>query len=223
VGLGRRLDGEIRQACSISIRRITYSPTTDSFNGNGVIVAGNNANGTPGVSNTTLTGGNGVLLPRIGVAWSPKMFNGKVVVRAGWGMYYDRGELFSYLSPGRCAEHHDGRAVWDQCASPICEYVTWPGRDGHSCEPMAMAPRSDSPWGRPIASRSKCAGAGNSAGIFQMPAPVDGAPIPPMFLVRPTQRTTTVIPGATMRATTSSLYDEHDTGYPVAAPQRFGD
>jgi hypothetical protein len=34
------------------------------------------------------------------VAWSPKMFNSKVVVRAGWGMYYDRGELFAYLSPG---------------------------------------------------------------------------------------------------------------------------
>ena len=28
------------------------------------------------------------------------MFNSKFVVRAGWGMYYDRGELFSYLSPG---------------------------------------------------------------------------------------------------------------------------
>jgi hypothetical protein len=28
------------------------------------------------------------------------MFNSKVVVRAGWGMYYDRGELYAYLSPG---------------------------------------------------------------------------------------------------------------------------
>ena len=28
------------------------------------------------------------------------MFSSKVVVRAGWGMYYDRGELFTYLSPG---------------------------------------------------------------------------------------------------------------------------
>ena len=31
------------------------------------------------------------------------MFNDKVVVRAGWGMYYDRGELFTYLSPGFAA------------------------------------------------------------------------------------------------------------------------
>jgi hypothetical protein len=28
------------------------------------------------------------------------MFNSKLVVRAGWGMYYDRGELYAYLSPG---------------------------------------------------------------------------------------------------------------------------
>ena len=28
------------------------------------------------------------------------MFHDKVVVRAGSGMYYDRGELFSYFSPG---------------------------------------------------------------------------------------------------------------------------
>ena len=31
------------------------------------------------------------------------MFNNKLVVRAGWGMYYDRGELFAYLSPGFAA------------------------------------------------------------------------------------------------------------------------
>ena len=78
----------------------SYDPTTDSFGGNGVIIAGNNANGTKGVSNTTLTGRQWGFAPRVGVAWTPKMFNNKIVVRAGWGMYYDRGELFTYLSPG---------------------------------------------------------------------------------------------------------------------------
>jgi hypothetical protein len=34
--------------------------------------------------------------PRIGIAWSPLT---KLTVRAGYGLYYDRGELFSYLSP----------------------------------------------------------------------------------------------------------------------------
>lgn len=78
----------------------SYNPATDTIGSNGIIIAGNNANGTAGVSNTTLTGRQWGFAPRLGVAWSPKMFNSKIVVRAGWGMYYDRGELYSYLSPG---------------------------------------------------------------------------------------------------------------------------
>ena len=75
--------------------KYSYDPTTDTITSNGLIVAGKN-----GVSNSTLTGRQWGLAPRVGVAWSPKMFNSKVVVRAGWGMYYDRGELYAYLSPG---------------------------------------------------------------------------------------------------------------------------
>ena len=55
------------------------------------------------MSDTTLTGRQWGFAPRIGVAWSPKKFDDKVVVRAGWGIYYDRGELFAYLSPGFAA------------------------------------------------------------------------------------------------------------------------
>ncbi len=78
-----------------------YNPMTDAIVSNGLIVAGNNPKaGTPGVSNTTLTGRQWGFAPRVGVAWSPKIFNNKLVVRAGWGLYYDRGELFAYLSPG---------------------------------------------------------------------------------------------------------------------------
>ncbi len=81
--------------------KYSYDPTTDTISSNGLIIAGNNPKfATPGVSKTTLTGRQWGFDPRIGVAWSPKMFNNKVVVRAGWGMYYDRGELFAYLSPG---------------------------------------------------------------------------------------------------------------------------
>jgi hypothetical protein len=76
----------------------SYDPVTDTITSDGLIVAGNNAHGTPGVSNSTLTGRQWGFAPRFGVAWSPKMFNSKVVVRAGWGMYYDRGELYAYLS-----------------------------------------------------------------------------------------------------------------------------
>ena len=82
----------------------SYDPVNDIITSNGFIVAGNNKTfPTKGVSNSTLTGRQWGFAPRIGVAWSPKIFNNKIVVRAGWGMYYDRGELFAYLSPGFAA------------------------------------------------------------------------------------------------------------------------
>ena len=81
--------------------RYVYDDATDSITSNGFIIAGNNKLfPTRGVSNTTLTGRQWGLAPRVGAAWSPRKFNDKVVVRAGMGLYYDRGELFSYLSPG---------------------------------------------------------------------------------------------------------------------------
>lgn len=79
----------------------SYDPGTDTITNNGFIVAGNNPLfPTKGVSDSTLTGRQWGLAPRLGLAWSPKRFNDKIVVRAGWGLYYDRGELFTYLSPG---------------------------------------------------------------------------------------------------------------------------
>jgi hypothetical protein len=79
----------------------SYDDASDSITSNGFIIAGNNnLYPTKGVSKTTLTGRQWGLAPRIGAAWSPRKFNDKIVVRAGWGLYYDRGELFSYLSPG---------------------------------------------------------------------------------------------------------------------------
>ena len=78
-----------------------YDATTDTIVSNGFIVAGNNPLfPSKGVSDSTLTGRQWGLAPRVGLAWSPRRFNDKLVVRAGWGMYYDRGELFTYLSPG---------------------------------------------------------------------------------------------------------------------------
>jgi len=78
----------------------SYNVSSDVIENPGFVIAANNANGTTGISNTTLTGRQWGIGPRIGAAWEPAMFHSKVVVRTGGGIYYDRGELFSYFSPG---------------------------------------------------------------------------------------------------------------------------
>ncbi len=75
-----------------------FDDNTGDITSTGFVVAGQN-----GASNTTLTGRQWGFAPRIGIAWSPDLFHGKIVVRAGTGLYYDRGELFTYLSPGFAA------------------------------------------------------------------------------------------------------------------------
>ena len=72
-------------------------PGTDVITSSGLEIAGNNKTGaTPGASNSLMKNHQWGLAPRIGIAWSPLS---KMTVRAGFGLYYDRGELFSYLSP----------------------------------------------------------------------------------------------------------------------------
>jgi hypothetical protein len=76
-----------------------YTAATDTVDNIGLVVAGNNKDfGTKGVSNSTLTGRQWGFGPRIGAAWTPSFLK-NVVVRAGFGMYYDRGEYFTLLSP----------------------------------------------------------------------------------------------------------------------------
>jgi hypothetical protein len=120
--------------------KYSYNPTTDTFAGNGIIIAGNNTNGTSGVSNTTLTGRQWGFAPRVGVAWSQKLFNNKLVVRAGWGMYYDRGELFSYLSPGVTGNITTGGPFGINAQQPFV--------NSQSCEvTVACTPTLESPFG----------------------------------------------------------------------------
>jgi Carboxypeptidase regulatory-like domain len=86
-----------------------FSPTnynfdlnTDTINNIGLVVAGNNKEfcGTQSSfcsSDSTLTGRQWLFQPRIGLAWSPSFLK-NVVVRAGFGLYADRGEYFTELS-----------------------------------------------------------------------------------------------------------------------------
>ncbi len=77
----------------------SYNVGSDSFNNIGLVIAGNNPTfGTKGVSNSTMTGRQWGFAPRIGLVYSPNILNNNLVVRAGFGMYYDRGEYFSELS-----------------------------------------------------------------------------------------------------------------------------
>jgi hypothetical protein len=137
--------------------RYTYDNTTDTIDPsgtgmNGIIIAGNNKLfPTKGVSNTTLTGRQWGFAPRLGVAWSPKYFNDKVVVRAGTGIYYDRGELFSYLSPGYAEGVIDGGPFGVVQTPPFVNATSCPGSSSNLYEgfiPTCPAPYTlESPWG----------------------------------------------------------------------------
>src|SRR3984893_5270113 len=77
-----------------------YDAGSDTITNIGLVVAGNNkAFGTKGVSDSTLKGRQWGFGPRIGVAWTPS-FVKNIVVGAGVGMYYDRGEYFTEFSAG---------------------------------------------------------------------------------------------------------------------------
>ena len=89
-------------------KQYSYDAASDTITSSGFIIAGNNKNGTSGVSNTTLTGRQWGIAPRFGFAWQPSNFHSKFVVRGGSGFYYDRGELYTYLSPGYAAGEVEG-------------------------------------------------------------------------------------------------------------------
>jgi hypothetical protein len=88
------------QLVNFSPGQYQYDLSTDTVVDSGLVVAGNNKlYHTAGASNSTLTARQWGFGPRIGVVWSPEQNHGKVVFRAGVGLYYDRGEYFTNFSP----------------------------------------------------------------------------------------------------------------------------
>jgi Carboxypeptidase regulatory-like domain len=74
-----------------------YNAATDTITNSGLEIASNNSQyGTAGAGNSLLTQHQYGFAPRLGIAYSPKP---KLTIRTGFGIYYDRGELFSEFSP----------------------------------------------------------------------------------------------------------------------------
>ncbi|HTB96311.1 MAG TPA: carboxypeptidase regulatory-like domain-containing protein [Terracidiphilus sp.] len=74
-------------------------PNGFTVNNAGFVIAGNNKESpTKGETDSTLDGRQWGISPRVGFAWSPKSFHSNLVISGGAGLYYDRGELFTYLS-----------------------------------------------------------------------------------------------------------------------------
>jgi hypothetical protein len=98
-----------------------------TVNNAGFVVAGNNKyNPTAGTSDSTLTGRQWGVSPKLAFAWSPKKFDNKIVVNGGFGIYYDRGELFTYLSQPAGSAYGGPFGVTE--SAPLVSYVVGNGK-----------------------------------------------------------------------------------------------
>ncbi len=102
LGLRWDLDGPLTEKygrlTGFNANDYSYNAATDTITGSGLEIAGNNPTmATAGAGKSLMTQRQWGFAPRIGVAWNVLP---KLTVRGGFGIYYDRGEFFSYLSAG---------------------------------------------------------------------------------------------------------------------------
>ncbi|HLJ88214.1 MAG TPA: carboxypeptidase regulatory-like domain-containing protein [Candidatus Angelobacter sp.] len=119
-----------------------YNFQTNQIVNDGLVVAGNNRQfGTPGTSDSTLNGRQWGIAPRVGIAWSPK-FLPSVVVRSGFGVYFDRGEFFAEFSPSAGGGFNGPFGVTLQ--PPFVQQVVG-GNGGTLSNPFGTAPPAGPP------------------------------------------------------------------------------
>jgi hypothetical protein len=95
------------------------------------------ASGDIASTNSTLSGRQWGISPRVGFAWQPKFDDHKVVFSGGMGLYYDRGELFSYLS--QPAGSGTGGPFGVTQSAPEASYIGASGKKNTLANPFATA------------------------------------------------------------------------------------
>ncbi|MBV9761799.1 MAG: TonB-dependent receptor [Acidobacteriaceae bacterium] len=115
----------------------SYEAATDTITGSGLEFA---KNGSDSLMKNLQAG----FAPRVGVAWTP--FS-KLTVRTGFGIYYDRGEFFSYLSPSAGQGFNGPFGV--TLAPPFVEPIS-AHRGANIADPFGTTPTS-APPGTPSA------------------------------------------------------------------------
>jgi Carboxypeptidase regulatory-like domain len=124
--------------------------TTTGFNVSnaGFIIAGNNKqHPTAGVSDSTLTGRQWGISPRVGFAWSPSRNHANFVVRGAGGIYYDRGEYFVYLSQPAGSGYGGPFGVTE--SAPLASFVTGQGSTLENTMGNAFYTATDTTPGNP--------------------------------------------------------------------------